>query len=83
MALAAASPDSRGSSLHPETGLVSIPAQVRAAGQACEGARLLSNRSAPEPAAHMGASLREVVEPPAPTWNAMASRGVSVARGLV
>lgn len=64
LARAAASPDSRGSSLHPETGRVSVPAQVRAAGQACEGARLLSNRSAPEPVAHTGASLREVVEPP-------------------
>ena len=43
---------------------MSVPAQVRVAGQACEGARLLFNRSAPGPTAHTGASLREVVEPP-------------------
>lgn len=63
LALAAASPGGRGSSLHPETGRASIPTQVRAAGQACEGASFLSNHSAPEPAAHMGASLG-VVEAP-------------------
>lgn len=63
LAPAAASPGGQGSSLHPETGRASVPAQVGAAGQACKGARLLSNHSALEPAARMGASLGEAVEP--------------------